>query len=134
MKEAEIIGKIVNALSDIEDATAISASDFTDERDAYMIVVGIESTTQVNVNLPDYQYRVSIVIDCFIDDDADGAKFNEVHKNVRRIIGEYEHKEKPLDSLFEEIPVVGFFFENEDITVDDKSNRAVLYCNVIASF
>lgn len=134
MKEKEIIGKIVNALSEIEEATTIAADDFTEERNANMIVVGIESTTQVNVALPDYQYRVSIVIDCFIDGDADGEVFNDIHRNVRRIIDEYEHKDKPLDSLFEEIPVVGFFFESEDRTLDDKSNRAVLYCNVIASF
>lgn len=134
MKEKEIIQKFVNALSEIDGAKAIAANDFTEEREPYMIVVGIDNTTQVNVGLPDYQYKVSIVIDCFVDDDLDGTIFDEIHKSVRRVIDEYDHKDKPLDALFEEIPVVGFFFDYEDRTVDDKSNRAVLYCNVIASF
>lgn len=49
MKEHEIIQKVLNALSSIEDATAIESTDFTEERDANMIVVGIDNTTQVNV-------------------------------------------------------------------------------------
>ena len=134
MKEKEIIGKIVNALSEIEEATAIAADNFTEERDANMIVVGIEKTTQVNVGLPDYEYRLSIVIDCFIEDDKDAEVFNGIEKNVRRIVDAYVNREKPLDSLFEEIPVVGFFFDDEDRMIDDKSNRAVLYCKIIASF
>lgn len=134
MKEKEVVEKLVNILSEIEDATTIASTDFTEERENNMIVVGVENTTQVNVGLPDYEYRVSIVIDCFIEGDENAETFNSIHKNVRRIIDEYEHKEKPLDSLFEEIPVVGFFFENEEEMIDDKSNRVVLYCNVIASF
>lgn len=134
MKEKEVVEKLVNILSEIEDATTIASTDFTEERENNMIVVGVENTTQVNVGLPDYEYRVSIVIDCFIEGDENAETFNNIHKNVRRIIDEYEHKEKPLDSLFEEIPVVGFFFENEEEMIDDKSNRVVLYCNVIASF
>ena len=134
MKEKEIIEKFTNILSEIEDAKTISATDFSEERENNMIVVGIENTTQVNVGLPDYQYRVSIVIDCFIEGDEKAEVFNEIHNEVRRILDEYEHKEKPLDSLFEEIPVVGLFFENEEEMIDDKSNRVVLYCNVIASF
>lgn len=134
MKEKEIVEKLVNAFAEIEDAKAIASTDFSEERENNMIVVGVETTTQVNVGLPDFEYRVSIVVDCFIEGDADGENFNNIHKNVRRVIDEYEHKDKPLDSLFEEIPVVGFFFENEEEMIDDKSNRVVLYCNVIASF
>jgi len=134
MKEKEIVEKLVNAFAEIEDAKAIASTDFSEERENNMIVVGVETTTQVNVGLPDFEYRVSIVVDCFIEGDDDGETFNNIHKNVRRVIDEYEHKDKPLDSLFEEIPVVGFFFENEEEMIDDKSNRVVLYCNVIASF
>ena len=86
MKEKEIIQKFVNALSEIDGAKAIAANDFTEEREPYMIVVGIDNTTQVNVGLPDYQYKVSIVIDCFVDDDLDGTIFDEIHKGVRRVI------------------------------------------------
>ena len=96
MKEKEVVEKLVNILSEIEDATTIASTDFTEERENNMIVVGVENTTQVNVGLPDYEYRVSIVIDCFIEGDENAETFEEM--------------------------------------IDDKSNRVVLYCNVIASF
>ena len=134
MKERELIQKFVNILSEIDGSTAISATDFTEEREANMIVVGIESTEQVNPLLPDYAYTVSIVVDCFIDSDEDGEIFRGIHKEVRRILDEYVNKEKPLESMFEEIPVVGMFPDTENETIDDKSNRVTMTYRVIASF
>lgn len=134
MKEHEIIQKVLNVLSDIEDATAIESTDFTEERDSNMIVVGIDSTTQVNVGLPDYSYRLQIVVDTFIEGDNDGETFTETYKEVQRIMNQFVLKDRALGDLFEDIPVVGLFFENCDFSIDEKSNRAVFEYNVIASF
>lgn len=134
MKEHEIIQKVLNALSNIEDATAIESTDFTEERDANMIVVGIDNVTQVNVGLPDYNYRLQIVVDTFIEGDNDGSLFIDTYKEVQRIMNQYVLNDLALSDLFEEIPVVGLFFENCDFSIDDKSNRAVFEYTVITSF
>ncbi len=134
MKEHEIIKKVLNALSNIEDATAIESTDFTEERSDNMIVVGIDSTTQVNVGLPDYSYRLQIVVDTFIEGDNDGSKFKSTYNEVQRIMTQYLLNEKSLSDLFEEIPVVGLFLENCGFSIDDKSNRAVIEYNIITSF
>lgn len=134
MKEHELIQKVLNALSSIEDATAIESTDFTEERGDNMIVVGIEDTTQVNVGLPDYSYRMQIVVDTFIEGDNDGSKFTSTYKEVQRIMNQYVLNDKALNDLFEEIPVVALFFENLDLAIDDKSNRAVFEYTIITSF
>ena len=134
MKEHEINQKVVNALASIEDATVIESTDFTEERQDNMVVVGVDNATQVNVGLPDYSYRLQIVVDTFIEGDNDGSKFERTYKEVKRRMDEYVLKEKTLDYMFEEIPVVALFFENLDVSIDDKSNRAVFEYTIIASF
>lgn len=49
-------------------------------------------------------------------------------------MNQYVLNDLALSDLFEEIPVVGLFFENCDFSIDDKSNRAVFEYTVIASF
>jgi hypothetical protein len=39
-----------------------------------------------------------------------------------------------LSEVFEEIPVVGFFFNNSNFSLTETSHRAVLTYTVIASF
>lgn len=132
----EIVDRIIDALQ-IDDATTIAANDFTEERAANMIVVGIESKKPFhdeNPFVPDYEYELSIVIDTFIDEDEQGELFEKTLEAVMRILDQYALKEKPLEELFGSIPVVGFWLEDCTRSISDKSNRAALSYKIVASF
>lgn len=66
----EISLKVLNKIKTVSDKVKmIYAADFTEDRQPYMVVVGITDKTQVYPTLPDYEYKISIVIDTFILDD-----------------------------------------------------------------
>ena len=134
MKEKEIIQKVINIIGDIDNAKVISAYDYTDERESFMIVVGIDEVEQLNVNLPDYRYALNVTIDCFIEDDRDGVIFNEIVNTVKSKINNYVNKEADLECAFEEIPVVGWINSNVATSITTESNRAVITSDIIASF
>jgi hypothetical protein len=134
MQEKELIGKVVNLLSDIDDAETRSAFDFEEFRSQNTISVGIENTTQMNVGLPDYKYSLRILIACFINEDSDGTIIDSIRAEVVRRLSRFILNEGELSELFEEIPVVGFFFTGEQNTTDETSNRAILTYDIIASF
>ena len=67
--EQDLIDIFVQRLKEntTQDVTVIPMRDYTDQRTQNMIVVGISSTTNVNPTLPDYEYTVDILVDCFLD-------------------------------------------------------------------
>lgn len=134
MKERSVIKKIIDVIGNIEDATIISNYDFTDERTANMIVVGIDQVEQLNINLPDYRYLVNITIDCFIEDDKDGSTFEFIVNTVKDKINNYINKNASLESAFQELPVVGWLNLNVENSITTESNRAVITSEVIASY
>ncbi len=99
-----------------------------------MVCVGIESTTNVNPGLPDYSYNLQILIDTFITDDPNGELFHKTYEEVSKKINAYAARGSVLSEVFEEIPVVGFFFNNSNFSLTETSHRAVLTYTVIASF
>ena len=134
MKEKEIIQKIIDLIGNIEDATVISAFNFSEERTPNMVVVGIDKIEQMNVGLPDFKYSLNITVDSFIEDDPECEMFHDILRNVKRIIFKYVMREAPLDEAFQEIPIVGWINYGEDISITNESNRAVLNSELIASF
>lgn len=134
MKERSVIKKIIDVIGNIEDATIISNYDFTEERTANMIVVGIDQVEQLNINLPDYRYLVNITIDCFIEDDKDGSTFEFIVNTVKDKINNYINKNASLESAFQELPVVGWLNLNVENSITTESNRAVITSEVIASY
>ena len=78
MNKKEIIKDLTLFLGNIEGARTISSSDFTDDRIPFMVVVGVESVTQVYPSLPDYELKLNILVDTFITDDEGGEKFNKI--------------------------------------------------------
>lgn len=134
MKEKEIIEKVINLIGNIEDAKVISSSDYSEDREAFMIVVGIDSVEQLNPNLPDYKYNLSITIDCFIEDDLDGKSFNTIVGTVRDKLNFYINKNAALDNIFQEIPIVGWINLTDEYSVSTESNRAIIKSELISSF
>lgn len=68
-KFIENIKSIIEKNDELSEVKVIAADDFSDERDIYMVVVGITDETNVNPGLDDYEYKLSIVVDTFITDD-----------------------------------------------------------------
>lgn len=134
MNEKILIQKIINIIGNIENATIISSYDFTDERTSNMIVVGIDTVEQLNVNLPDYKYTVNITIDSYIEDDKDGAIFNNIVNFVKAKINNYINRNSALENAFQELPVVGWINMNIQNSMTTESNRAVITSDVIASY
>ncbi|MBO7713591.1 MAG: hypothetical protein J6S85_26095 [Methanobrevibacter sp.] len=67
--EQDLIDIIVQKLKDntTQDVTVIPMRDYTEERKDNMIIVGISNVSNVNPTLPDYDYTVDILVDCFYD-------------------------------------------------------------------
>lgn len=131
MKKDEIIDCIVNALS-IENVKVIKSTDFTTEREPFMVIVGIDRLQRVYPQLPDYEYQLSVVIDTWIADDEDGFAYARINEEVRAFF------ENIIDNkdftIFGEIPVVGFLWEGSDSIITAESNRAELKYLIYTSF
>lgn len=133
MDNNEIINSIVNLLSDIEDATTICYNDFTEERKFNMIVIGIDGVEQVNFQLPDYSYDMTILVDTFIDDDNNGTIFKSTVDEVQDRINTYVMDKTLLDDLFGDLCVVYFNVEKFNFSITEKSNRFEAKLKIIQS-
>lgn len=131
MKQNEIIESIVNALS-IENTKIIKTSDFTTERESNMVIVGIDKCQRVYPQLPDYEYQLSVVIDCWIADDENAAEFERIKAETQAFFNEIV--ETRNFEIFGEIPVVGFLENGIDESITAESNRAELNFLIYASF
>ena len=125
--------------NDDADYEVIKYNDNQESRGENEVSVCIDRTSQVNVGLPDYDYEMSIYISTHISDfDEDASLFEKTVEEVREVLDVYVMKDRPLSELFEEIPVVGFFFNNISfMVVDDtygKCNLAHLTYRIVTSF
>lgn len=114
--------------------TVIPIRDYTDERDQNMIVVGISNTTNVNPTLPDYDYTVDILIDCFLDEDKQGYFFQQIKNEVLDYLEKYLMNQQLIPQMFPNFPVVGLFLNSITNATDDQSNQCTISLQVIASF
>lgn len=128
-----IIDKLLNAVNGIADATKISVTDFTEERDTNMIVIGVDNVEQVNFSLPDYKYTVAILVDTIIQDDTDCTLHKNTCKAVDDIFEPYTSHLRPLDVLFEEAPVVGMIFKGKKTSMTQSSYQATYTFEIITS-
>lgn len=120
----EIINKILAKLKPLsKQVKFIDSDDFSEERQPYMVVVGITEKNKIYPTLEDYEYRISIVVDVFIADDEKGQIANLIYTGVEGELNRYVNKILSLSDIFEELPVVGFIYESMSHTLDDVSNR-----------
>lgn len=135
-KEKEVVNLLVEKLDEQTDDAiqVISSTDFTEERQKFIVVVGITSTHQVNFGLPDYQYTVQISIDCFIDEDKQGFFFQQTKNQVLNYLEPYIMDQSRLGQLFEDIPIVGLLFDGVSNSVTQDSNKCFIQFRLIASY
>jgi hypothetical protein len=88
-----------------------------------MVVVGCSDCTQLYPNLPDYEYKILIVVDTFIADDEEGKIANKLTKLVFDSLQSCVNKDIKLSDVFDELPVVGFLQNGIAHTNSGESNR-----------
>lgn len=138
-KEQELIDIFVKALDGVTNqfVDVISARDYTEDRADRMVVVGISNTVLSNPQnpfLPDYDYTVDILVDCFVKGDEQGYFFQEAKNQVLNFLEKYLQDKNLLEELFGEFPVVGLFLNGISNTTTEDSNQTTISLRVVASF
>jgi len=136
MNEKIIISRVIDALSEIDDCQVQSSMDFAEQRQDNMVVVGITNTEQLNVgcDVPDYAYSLQILINCGIPEDDEADKFYDIISEVKRRLLPVELNQKALPAFFGNLPVVAFFFQNQNYSTAERSNICTLNYRIIASY
>lgn len=135
-KEKDIIDLLVQKLDEQTDekVQVIANSNFSEERTDFVAVVGITNTTQMNFGLPDYEYTVQIIVDCFIDADKEGFFFNQTKNQILDYLEPYIMNQKRLGELFEDIPIVGLLYDGVSNSVTEDSNKCIIQFRLIRSY
>ena len=135
-REKELVDHLVKKIKDQveQDVQVIAASDFTEERTDNVVVVGINNTVQAHPFVPAYQYNLEIIVDCFIDSDKEGYRYNQIKEQILGYLEPYIMDKTKLAELFDPIPIVGFFLEGISNSVTDQSNKAIIGFRVVASY
>lgn len=135
-REKELVDHLVNKIKDQveQDVQVIAASDFTEERTDNVVVVGINNTVQAHPFVPAYQYNLEIIVDCFIDSDKEGYRYNQIKEQILGYLEPYIMDKTKLAELFDPIPIVGFFLEGVSNSTTDQSNKAIIGFRVVASY
>lgn len=126
MNDDAIIERIMNVLQS-ENYEVLKNTDNSEVRGVNAVSVGIDSTEQVNFALPDYRHKLSIYVSSQITEDETGQMFENICKEVIEKLNKYVLKEAPLSDLFEDVPVVGFWFvDTQKMIVDDTYGKCFL--------
>ena len=135
MKEEEqIIETFVEKINQItdDDVSVINSKNFEDERDPFVVAVGITSVENINPLLPDYRMHLKILIDCFIANDKGGYKFNKTKKDICDWVEDYLLNKSKLYQLGEGI--VGLFLQGQENNLTQSSNQTIVRLQVITSY
>lgn len=135
MKEEEqIIQTFVEKINQItdDDVVVINSKDFEDDREPFVVAVGITGVENINPLLPDYRMHLKILIDFYIADDKGAYKFNKTKETICDWVEEYLLNKGKLPELDEAI--VGLFLEGQDNNLTQNSNQTALRLQVITSY
>ena len=135
MKEEEhIIQTFVEKINQItaDDVAVINSKNFEEDREPFIVAVGITGVENINPLLPDYRMHLKILIDFFIAEDKVGHKFNQTKDTICNWVEEYLLDKKRLPELDEAI--VGLFLEGQENNLTQSSNQTVLRLQVITSY
>lgn len=114
------ITKALKTYLEMPEATVIDTEEFEQFTESVMIVVSIDTVTQVNPGLQDYEYQCNVALNSFISDDENGQIFKKVRKQItNRLTG---INNSVFESVFVNIPVVGYIFENTTKSLGENSN------------
>lgn len=116
----EEITEALKTYLEMPEATVIDTEEFEQFTESVMIVVSVDTVTQVNPGLQDYVYQCNVALNSFISDDENGQIFKKVRKQItNRLTG---INNSVFDSVFANIPVVGYIFESTTKSLGENSN------------
>lgn len=120
MMFTEEITEALKTYLEMPEATVIDTEEFEQFTESVMIVVSVDTVTQVNHGLQDYEYQCNVALNSFISDDENGQIFKKVRKQItNRLTG---INNSVFDSVFANIPVVGYIFESTTKSLGENSN------------
>lgn len=120
MMFTEEITEALKTYLEMPEATVIDTEEFEQFTESVMIVVSVDTVTQVNSGLQDYEYQCNVALNSFISDDENGQIFKKVRKQItNRLTG---INNSVFDSVFANIPVVGYIFESTTKSLGENSN------------
>lgn len=120
MMFTEEITEALKTYLEMPEATVIDTEEFEQFTESVMIVVSVDTVTQVNPGLQDYVYQCNVALNSFISDDENGQIFKKVRKQItNRLTG---INNSVFDSVFANIPVVGYIFESTTKSLGENSN------------
>lgn len=135
MKEEEkIIQTFIDKINEItdDDVAVMNSKDFEEDREPFIVAVGITSVENINPLLPDYRMHLKILIDFFIAEDKSAHKFNQTKDTICGWVEEYLLNKNKLSELDEAI--VGLFLEGQENNLTQSSNQTALRLQVITSY
>jgi hypothetical protein len=135
MYEKEIITDVVNFLSQVEGAKVIAFDDFTEDREKAMVVVGIDSTEQVNFALDDFRYDMTILLDVMLDSDKDGVIMDALKDQVLEVLHPIFDDPERYGDIFSDLDRICYFhFNSMTNSISDRSMRTEIKIELIGSF
>lgn len=117
-----------------QNGATISSNDYSQDRKSFMIVVGITNVEQIYPTLPDYKYTMSIVVDCFIADDINGTKTDQLAQLIEDKMNKLIFKQIKFSEVFGEIPIVGILNKSKQFSISQDSNRVEFSFELFGSF
>lgn len=133
--EQEILESLKEQLTNVvtnNNVCVITSKDYQEQRDPFMVVLGIPSFQVVNVGLKDYKITLKIIVDFFIDNDKEGYFFNETRDQVQDYLEkEYLLTRNKLTNIHESI--VGMFLDDVKCFTTQSSNRCEMYYSLIST-
>ena len=135
MKEEEqIIQTFVEKINQItnNDVVVIDSKNFEEDRDPFVVAIGITGVENINPLLPDYRMHLKILIDFYIADDKGGYNFNQAKETICDWVEGYLLDKTKLHQLGDEI--VGLFLEGQENNLTQNSNQTILKLQVITSY
>lgn len=84
--------------------------------------------------VPDYEYRMQILIDCSIPEDDSGDEFFALCSEVKMRLLPFELNNSQLQTLFGNLPIVYFQFIDQVFSTSDHSNICTLNYRIIGSY
>lgn len=119
-KLIDYLKPIFSEIDELSEVKIINADDFTEDRESFMVVVGITDSTRVHYGLNDFEFKLSIVVDTFIEDDELGYNQNNISMIISETIFKYINN---LSEIFDELPVVGVVEQPISFSKTDISHR-----------
>lgn len=135
-KQNTIINNLIAILKTVvtdRNVKIVSNLDYSEQRDPYMVVVGISNIQNVNPLLKDYKFDLRILVDFFVQDDPEAHFFKKTRDQIWNYI-QTKYLTSRLNFGEIEEGIVGMFLDGKTTNTNTQSNQCYIDLNVIGSW